>query len=38
VQNAAREILSDDHLTIAVLDPQPLANKPKHTAGAFHVH
>ncbi len=38
VQNAAREILTDDHLTIAVLDPQPLANKPKHAAGAFHVH
>jgi zinc protease len=38
VQDAAREILTDDHLTIAVLDPQPLANKPKHAAGAFHVH
>lgn len=38
VQVAARDIFTDDHLTIAVLDPQPLANKPKHAAGAFHVH
>ena len=38
VQLAARDILVDDHLTIAVLDPQPLAAKPKHAAGAAHVH
>lgn len=38
VQEAARDILTDDHLTVAVLDPQPLTNKPKHAAGAFHVH
>ena len=38
VQEAARNILTDDHLTVAVLDPQPLANKPKHAGGAVHVH
>jgi zinc protease len=38
VQDVAREILQDDHLTIAVLDPQPLSNKPKHVGGAAHAH
>lgn len=38
VQDAAREILKDDNLTVAVLDPQPLADKPKHTGGNFHAH
>jgi zinc protease len=38
VQEAARDILTDDHLTVAVLDPQPLADKPKHAGGAIHVH
>ncbi len=38
VQEVAREILQDDHLTIAVLDPQPLSNKPKHVGGAAHAH
>jgi zinc protease len=39
VQEVAREIFNDDHLTVAVLDPQPLSDKPKHNpAGASHVH
>ena len=39
VQQVARDIFTDDHLTVAVLDPQPLAGKPKHSqAGAAHVH
>jgi zinc protease len=38
VQDVAREILQDDHLTVAVLDPQPLSNKPKHAEGARHAH
>ncbi len=38
VQDVAREILQDDHLTVAVLDPQPLSNKPKHVGGAAHAH
>jgi len=39
VQDAAREILKDDSLTVAVLDPQPLSGKPKHaTKGAGHAH
>ena len=38
VQQVARDILIDDHLTVAVLDPQPLADKPKHAGGAIHVH
>jgi zinc protease len=39
VQQVARDILTDDQLTIAVLDPQPLSDKPKHSqAGAAHVH
>jgi len=37
VQDAARAILADDRLTIAVLDPQPLSDKPKHAGGASHV-
>jgi zinc protease len=36
VQQVAREILKDDSLTVAVLDPQPLSDKPKHTGGALH--
>ena len=38
VQQVAKEILQDDTLTVAVLDPQPLSDKPKHTEGSFHVH
>ncbi len=39
VQKIAEEILQDDSLTIAVLDPQPLTGKPKHQSiGAAHVH
>jgi len=38
VQDVAREIFNDDHLTIATLDPQPLSDKPKHAGGANHVH
>jgi len=30
VQDAAREILKDDGLTVAVLDPQPLSGRPRH--------
>ncbi|MDP1870142.1 MAG: pitrilysin family protein [Gallionella sp.] len=37
VSEVAREFLQDDNLTVAVLDPQPLSGKPKHT-GAAHVH
>lgn len=37
VSEVAREFLQDDNLTVAVLDPQPLSGKPKHT-GAVHVH
>lgn len=37
VQDVAREILVDDHLTVAVLDPQPLSDKPKKVGGA-HAH
>jgi zinc protease len=39
VQDAAREILTDDNLTVAVLDPQPLSEKPKRiNEGAIHAH
>ncbi len=38
VQDVARDILRDDQLTVAVLDPQPLSNKPKHAEGAHHAH
>jgi zinc protease len=38
VQQVARDILKDDNLTIAVLDPQPLADKPKHAGGVTHAH
>ncbi len=38
VQQAAKDILQDDRLTVAVLDPQPLSGKPKHAEGNFHVH
>lgn len=39
VQDAAREVLKDDNLVVAVLDPQPLSGKPKHASeGAFHAH
>lgn len=38
VQDVAREIFNDDHLTVATLDPQPLSDKPKHAGGATHVH
>lgn len=38
VQDVAREIFNDDHLTVATLDPQPLSGKPKHAGGAAHVH
>jgi zinc protease len=30
VQQVAKEVLQDDNLTVAVLDPQPLSGKPKH--------
>ncbi len=39
VQDVAREVLLDDHLTVATLDPQPLAGKPKNmnkNKGASH--
>ncbi len=39
VQEAAREILRDDNLTVAVLEPQPLDVKPKRVnEGAAHAH
>jgi zinc protease len=38
VQKAAQEIFNDDHLIVAVLDPQPLSDKPKHAGGASHAH
>ena len=39
VQDVAREIFNDDHLTVATLDPQPLSGKPRHNpAGAAHAH
>ena len=39
VQDVAKEIFNDDHLTVATLDPQPLSGKPKHNpVGADHVH
>lgn len=38
VQDVAREILVDDHLTIAVLDPQPLTEKNKQAKGGAHAH
>ncbi len=39
VRQVAEEILQDDSLTVAVLDPQPLSGKPKHPPqGASHVH
>ena len=38
VQDVAREIFNDDHLTVAVLDPQPLSDKPKANSGAAHAH
>jgi zinc protease len=37
VQDAAREILIDDNLTIATLDPQPLSGKAKKTGVTTHV-
>jgi zinc protease len=37
VQAAARDILKDDNLIVAVLDPQPLSGKPKRiNEGAIH--
>jgi zinc protease len=38
VQDVAREIFSDDRLTVATLDPQPLSDKPKANPGALHAH
>jgi len=38
VQQVAHEILQDDQLTIAVLDPQPLSDKPKPKPEMQHVH
>lgn len=38
VQDVARDILKDDNLTVAVLDPQPLSDKPKKAGGAIHAH
>ncbi|HEX5336884.1 MAG TPA: pitrilysin family protein, partial [Gallionella sp.] len=39
VQQVAKEFLQDDNLTVAVLDPQPLSDKPKRKAegGSSHV-
>ncbi|MEI7842308.1 MAG: pitrilysin family protein [Gallionellaceae bacterium] len=36
VQDAAREILKDDNLTVATLDPQPLSGKAKKAGGNAH--
>jgi zinc protease len=38
VQDVAREILQDDHLTVAVLDPQPLDKNKQAKGGAAHAH
>ena len=39
VQDVAREFIQDDHLVVAVLDPQPLSGKPKKmNKGASHAH
>lgn len=38
VQQAAQQVLQDDRLTIAVLDPQPISDKPKRAGGDFHAH
>lgn len=38
VWQVAVEILRDDSLTVAVLDPQPLSGKPKTPQGAAHAH
>ena len=39
VQDVAREFIQDDHLTVAVLDPQPLSGKSKKmNKGASHAH
>jgi zinc protease len=38
VQDVAREILKDDNLTVAVLDPQPLSDKPKKAGGNAHAN
>ena len=37
VRQVAEEILQDDGLTVATLDPQPLSGKPKAPQGAAHV-
>ena len=33
IGQVAREFLQDDNLTVAVLDPQPLSGKPRHSTG-----
>lgn len=38
VQQIAREILQDDQVTIAVLDPQPLSGEPKPKREMQHAH
>ena len=38
VQDVAREIIQDDQLTVAVLDPQPLSAAPKMSHGVSHAH
>lgn len=38
VQAVARDILSDDQLTVAVLDPQPLAAAKSQHGGSVHAH
>lgn len=38
VQQVARDILQDDNLTVAILDPQPLSGESKHTGGNSHAH
>lgn len=38
VREAARTIMQDDQLTVAVLDPQPLSGEPKQHKGMQHAH
>ncbi|MBI5006136.1 MAG: insulinase family protein [Nitrosomonadales bacterium] len=38
VQDVARELFNDDHLTVATLDPQPLPDKPRANPGVAHAH
>jgi zinc protease len=39
VQQVAKKYLTDDHLTVAVLDPQPINNTvARNEGGAQHAH